>query len=279
MMEARDCARRMVARLAAGPMLMVLDRGFPARDLIEQMINHRIDLAVRPFLSAHGAMSGHSAETERRQVVRAGHGQGCDVSWCCWNSGEGDGQDAVPDDLAHHAAILTQELQRPQISPQAETDGLGDRFLAGPQPCEQVLTPCAIQTGPGGQLPRREDGRRHRFSRADGGEALDIDAQAPPAAYGQMHPGAGVAEVELWSLTVQSGLTPAAGGQPHRARVHTQTHRQEASQRRPAGDGAGTIRATAKPGDAGAFAVVEQRQIDGRRFPVEIGRASCRERV
>jgi len=44
----RACARRMIDRLAnMGPMVVVLDRGFPARDLIEQLINHKIDFVVR----------------------------------------------------------------------------------------------------------------------------------------------------------------------------------------------------------------------------------------
>lgn len=44
----RACARRMIGRLATmGPMVVVLDRGFPARDLIEQLINHQIDFVVR----------------------------------------------------------------------------------------------------------------------------------------------------------------------------------------------------------------------------------------
>lgn len=44
----RECARRLICRLATmGPMLVVLDRGFPARDLISLLVEHRIDFVLR----------------------------------------------------------------------------------------------------------------------------------------------------------------------------------------------------------------------------------------
>jgi hypothetical protein len=44
----RACARELVARWAAlGPVLVVMDRGFPARDLIAVLQEHRIDFVIR----------------------------------------------------------------------------------------------------------------------------------------------------------------------------------------------------------------------------------------
>lgn len=44
----RACARRLIRRISTmGPLLVVLDRGFPARDLIGLMVEHRIDFVLR----------------------------------------------------------------------------------------------------------------------------------------------------------------------------------------------------------------------------------------
>ena len=44
----RACARKLVAKLATmGPMLVVMDRGFPARDLIAVLLERHIDFVIR----------------------------------------------------------------------------------------------------------------------------------------------------------------------------------------------------------------------------------------
>jgi hypothetical protein len=63
----RHCARRLIDRLSAmGPMLVVLDRGFPARDLIAQLVHRRMDFVVRmcggrrAWRELHGRDTGRS---------------------------------------------------------------------------------------------------------------------------------------------------------------------------------------------------------------------------
>jgi Transposase DDE domain len=78
----RACARKLVARLAVrGPMLVVLDRGFPARDLIGLLIEHRIDFVVRmcggkrAWRELHGQARGAAKDTWVPMHLRDGRGR------------------------------------------------------------------------------------------------------------------------------------------------------------------------------------------------------------
>lgn len=82
----RACARRIVDRLAGmGPMLVVMDRGFPARDLIAQLLRRRIDFVVRMCggkcawreLHGHDVGPGHDRMVDLRLRGADGRWQTC----------------------------------------------------------------------------------------------------------------------------------------------------------------------------------------------------------
>ena len=86
----RACARNMAARLAGmGPMLVVLDRGFPARDLLEQLLNFRIDFVVRmcggkaTWRELRGLQSGPAHDTMVSMRLRDRNGRFVERSLRC----------------------------------------------------------------------------------------------------------------------------------------------------------------------------------------------------
>lgn len=78
----RQCARRLVDRLAGmGPMLVVLDRGFPARDLIAQLLHRRMDFVIRmcggkrAWRELHGRDVGRSHDRPADLRLRGADGR------------------------------------------------------------------------------------------------------------------------------------------------------------------------------------------------------------
>lgn len=78
----RACARKMVKKLAClGPMVILMDRGFPAGDLIAQLLVHRIDFVIRmpggkrTWKELQGKTTGPAYDTMIQMHLRTGDGR------------------------------------------------------------------------------------------------------------------------------------------------------------------------------------------------------------
>lgn len=78
----RACARKLILRLAGmGPMLVLMDRGFPARDLIGVLVEHKIDFVVRMcggkrmWRELQGSMKGKAKDIRVAMRLRGSDGR------------------------------------------------------------------------------------------------------------------------------------------------------------------------------------------------------------
>ena len=80
----RACARKMIERLSRmGPMIILLDRGFPARDLIGLLLEYKLDFVVRMCggKRAWNELRGNTTGSAKDQIIstrlRDGKGRWC----------------------------------------------------------------------------------------------------------------------------------------------------------------------------------------------------------